>query len=511
MSLSQNKTIALNSVYIFLKLAITSVISLIASRWVLDALGQSDYGLFNVIGGVVVILNVFNTAMITTTYRYIAYELGITHNSNVNKVFSASILIHFVLSIVILVVGLFVGLWYVNNILNLDSGNYDDARFILIVSVVTTSISTLFVPFQGLLVAYEKFHISAIIEVFSKILFIAAVYYLLCKANYGVRIFSLIQLTIIAISSLAYYYYCRVKYKNIIKFNIIYDKKLYKEMTSFTGWTLIGASSYIGQTQGSSTVLNYFFGTSVNAAFAVANQIENFISMFARNLSQAAIPQITKSYSGGDNDRSIRLTGYISKYTFFLMSIVAFPLLLEMDFVLGVWLKSVPYGASLFCKLLIINGLANSLNSGIPSLIQATGKIKVFQIIGSSLSLLSIPISIVLYSMGTMPQTIIIVFTITSFLNLIVGLFLLKQILHIDIVYFFKISYSKVIVITLFLILCYFIYNPCNYTLAQHLSGLCITELYLFVVLVIFGLDRHEKELIKQFIKAKIFNRQSKN
>lgn len=498
------KVIAINSVYIFSKLVITSIISLIVSRWVLDALGPSDYGLYNVVGGIVVILNLLNTAMVTTTYRFIAYEMGKGEKGNINKIFSASFTIHLCLSVFILVIGLLVGLWYVNNILNIDTGNYGDARFILIISVITTSISTLFIPFQGLLVAYENFLVGFVVEVSAKILYLIAVLVLLCKLGLGVKIYALILMLVTVISCLSYFIYCKVNHREVIKFKFVKDKVLYKEMSSFTGWTLLGTTSYVGQTQGSATILNYFFGTGVNAAFAVANQVENFIAMFSRNLSQAAIPQITKSYSGGDNSRSITLTGYISKYTFLLMSMVAFPLLLDMDFILGLWLKSVPDGASLFCKLLILNGLITSLNSGIPALIQATGKIKTFQIIGSIIALLCIPVSIVLFTIGTIPQTIVVVFTVASFINLLVNLALLRHILNIDIRFFFKISFSRVIIIFAFLSLGYIFYNPNAFTLSQHVLGLCLSEVYLFILIGLFGLDKREKEIIKKYIKNRI-------
>ena len=205
-------------------------------------------------------------------------------------------------------------------------------------------------------------------------------------------------------------------------------------MFSFSGWILFGACSSVGKTQGSAMVINYFFGTIVNAAFAVANQVENFILMFSRMLNQAAVPQITKSFSSGNQERSVKLASYISKYTYILMSLVAFPLIVEMDFVLGVWLKDVPDGATEFCQLIILGALIGCMGEGIPALTQASGKIKIFQLILSTLSLLGLPISFVCYKFGAVPYTILIVYCGISLLEAVIRLILLKRILNINII-----------------------------------------------------------------------------
>ena len=247
-----NKKIAINSIVIFTRLAVISIISLVVSRLVLKALGASDFGLYNVVGGIVVLLNVINTAMITTTYRFIAYELGKREQGQINKVFCTSFVIHCIFALTVLVFGLTIGLYYVNTYLNVPDGKLGDARFILIVSVITTSISTLFVPFQGLLVAYEKFIVSTIIDISAKLFLVASVYVFLSIYHYGVRAYAIIQFFQIAITGLFYYLYSFKHYKEIIKVFIPKDIELYKNMFSFTGWTFVGASASVLKTQGSS-------------------------------------------------------------------------------------------------------------------------------------------------------------------------------------------------------------------------------------------------------------------
>ena len=374
--MNENRKIAINSVVIFIRLAIVTIVSLVVTRLVLKALGASDFGLYNVVGGIVVILNVINTAMITTTYRFIAFELGKKDEGHVNKVFCTSFAIHGIFAIAILVLGLTIGLFYVNTYLNVPDGRLIDARYILVVSVLTTALSTLFVPFQGLLVAFEKFTVSAVIDISTRVFLLVSVMVFLTHFKGGVRAYAIIQFFQIALTGLFFFLFSYRHYRTYIKFKISKDIGLYKDMFNFTGWTFVGATASVLKTQGSAAIINLFFGTIANAAFAIANQVESFILMFSRNLAQAAIPQITKSFSGSDTDRSVRLTCYISKYTFILMCIASFPVLIERDFLLSLWLEDVPVGTSMLCALMILSGAVDCLGAGIPALVQATGKIK---------------------------------------------------------------------------------------------------------------------------------------
>lgn len=501
--MNENKKIAVNSLIIFARLCVVSVISLISSRVVLQALGVSDFGLYNVVGGIVALLNVFNTAMVSTTYRYIAYELGKGADGDTNKVFNTSFAIHAGFASVILVLGLSIGLLYVNNFLNVAPEKLGDARFVFFVSIVTTMISTLFVPYNGLLVAYERFHVPAIIDVIANLVRLGLLFVLLHYGGNRIRLYSLIMLSFIVLQSLLVYLYSYKNFKDVIAFKIQRDGKLYKEMFGFSGWILFGASASVGKTQGSVMIINYFFGTIVNGAYAIATQVEHFIQLFARSLGNAAIPQITKSFSGGDKGRSMRLASYISKYTFVLMSLVAFPVILEMDFLLGVWLKEVPEGASTFSKLIVLGALLSSVGEGIPALVQASGEIKYFQLTLSTLSLLGLPVSILLFHLGYEPYMILVVYCGVSIVAAFVRLYLLKRIINMDIRFFVKTSYLKVVYISIPLILVYLFYNPSNYTTIQHILGLFMLEVFLVLDIALLGLDNTERNLIKSTLKSR--------
>ena len=499
--MNENKKIAFNSVILFVRLCIVSVISLISARFVLQALGASDYGLYNVVGGIVALLNVVNTAMVTTSYRYIAFELGKGEKGNPNKVFNSCLAIHVVFGLFILVVGLPVGEWYVSNYLNVPAESISDAHFVLRVSVFTTMVSTMLVPYQGLLVAFEKFYVSAVIDILTQSLKLAAIFALVYYVGNRLRMYSLIMMGYVLVSSALFLIYSYRHHRATGRLRVNTDIKLYKEMFSFTGWILFGACSSIGKTQGSAMIINFFFGTVVNAAFAVANQVENFILMFSRMLNQSAVPQITKNFSGGNKDRSVKLASYISKYTYILMTLVAFPVIMEMDFILTIWLKEVPEGSTEFCQLMILGGLIGCMGEGIPALTQASGKIKYFQLIMSSISLMGLPIAFVLYKYTTVPPyTILVVYLGISLLCAGIRLVLLKRILNINIRYFITTSYSRMLYISIPLVITYLLYDSSSFTTGQHLLALVCLEVFLVVDIAILGIDKNEWKIINNEI-----------
>ena len=498
--MNENKKLAVNSAILFVRLLVVSFIGLVCARLVLQALGASDYGLYNVVGGFVVLLNVVNTAMITTTYRYIAYELGKGEQGDSNHIFNCSLAIHVAFGVLILVFGLSVGEWYVSNYLNVPPDSVNDAHFVLRVSVLTAAISTFLVPFQGLLVAYEKFYVSAVIDIITNLFKLAAILMLVHMSGDRLRIYSLIMMAYVFISASLFLFYSYRHYPATCRLRLVRDWPLYCEMFSFTGWLLIGAVSSVGKTQGSAMIINYFFGTVVNAAFAISNQVENFILMFSRMLSQAAVPQITKSFSGGDRQRSVKLASYISKYTYILMSLVAFPVIMDMQFLLEVWLKEVPEGTATFCRLMVLGGLIGCMGEGIPALTQASGKIKYFQIILSGISLMGLPIAIVSYNFGAPAYAILVIYCGIWLLSAAVRLVLLKRILGIDIRYFIVTSYSRMLYISLPLVVAYLSFNLSGLSFGQHIAVLAGLEAFLIFDILALGLDSREREIIRKFL-----------
>lgn len=501
--MGENKKIAINTIIIFIRLVIVSIAGLLVSRVVLQKLGASDFGLYHVVGGIVLLLNVFNSALTSTTYRYIAYELGKKNKGNPNLVFNTSFAIHAFMAVCILLIGLPVGEWYINGYLNVEPGRLDDAFFVFRISVLTASVSTLLVPYNGLLTAFEKFNVTAIIDISVQLLRLFMVYTLLDIADDSLRAYSLIMMTFTLTGSGSYLFYSIFKYKEIIRPRIVRNLKLYKEMLVFAFWTLFGAVANIGKSQGSNIIVNFFFGTIVNGAFAIAYQVESFTLMFARCLNNAAIPQITKNLSGGNSERSVSLTSYISKYTYFLMLFVAFPVMLDIDFLLDLWLDKVPEGAGLYCNLMILGCLFGCLGEGIPALVNATGKIKNYQLVVNLFLLSGLPISFLLFKFGMPVQALLIVYCIIGALCAFLKLYMLRRLIEFDVVNFMKISYLRMLLVSIPLIFIYMVYDVTGFSFLEHILGLIFMEILLCLSIILLGFDKQERIVILNKIRKK--------
>lgn len=507
--MNDNQRIAFNSIIIYVRLIIVSFITLLLSRVVLDALGASDFGLYSVVGGIVLLLNVLNSSMASTTYRYLAYELGKGTEGNTNRIFNTSFIIHICFAAAILIIGAPIGDFYISHYLNVTEGSLGDARFVFHLSIIAAALNTMLVPYQGLLVAYEKFSANATIDILANLLKLGVIFLLIYSDTNRLRLYSYIMLGYTIVNCLAYVLYCWNKHRNVVIFHFYRGKKLYKEMISFSGWTLFGAAANVGKTQGSAVVINYFFGTIVNAAYSVAHQVEMFVLMFARTLNQAAVPQTTKSYSAGNMARSIRLTSYVSKYTFILMALISFPVMLEMNFLLGLWLKEVPAGASTFCKLAMLGNLLGCLGEGIPNLINACGKIKAYQVVVSLILVSGLPISFFFYKAGFNMYTIVAVFCVINFVNGFVRLFMLRRVVEFEVLSFMRISHLRVLLMSIPLAIYYYFYMAYAHpqSVLGHIVGILSAIAFFGIVVMTMGLDSPERAKVKFFITNKLIRK----
>ena len=399
--MDDNKTIAINTVVLTIKLVITIVCSFVVSRLILRALGADDHGLYNVVGGIVVMLNLVATSMIATSFRYLAVEIGKGESGNPQKVYSTLLLIHFIMAALLIVLGWPIGSFYINHYLNVTNATISDAHFVYVFSLVATFFSIIVVPSNGLLVAYEKFLPLSIIDIVRSLFNVGVAIVLLYYFGNRLRFYAVLMSILNIVNSLAYFVYCRYRYTEIVKFKFNKNKNDYKEITSFTGWMLLGASAVVGRTQGVAMVINLFFRNSINAAFGLATQIGNAASMFTTTLRQAFTPQIMKNQEINAT-RSLNLVYAISRYTFLIMLIISVPLLLCMDTILALWLgaDNIPPLTSVFSSFLLVDGLIAGLCAGFDASIQASGRVRKNQIGYTIINISIIPIVYVLYRMG---------------------------------------------------------------------------------------------------------------
>ncbi|HHV38274.1 MAG TPA: oligosaccharide flippase family protein [Tepidimicrobium sp.] len=494
-----NKLIAKNSLFLYIRLIATTIIGLLTSRYTISALGAESFGLFSVVGGVVSMMAFINTIMVATTYRFVAVELG-KKDGNVNKIFNTSLSIHIAIALIVVLLSITVGIYYISNYMNLPEGRLNDALYVFVIAIISTVMMIIGVPFQGFLVAKEKFSVTVPIEVFSKGLQLVLVILLNYLNGNRLIIYALFILIAHSINPLMYAVYSYKAYFKEIRPKLYKDMKQYLEMIKFSGWMAIGAGSSMLEHQGSALIINKFFGTLLNASFGIAGQVRTMVGMFTRSLSQAIVPQISKSYSGGNEKRSKRLVVFASKYSFLLMLIPLVPIMLEIDFMLNLWLTEVPKFTTSFVRIMLIQSLIQSLSSGIPTLIQASGKVAYFTIFTSIAILISLPLAFILYSIGFPPHSISYIYAFTALLNFIVTIYLLKFILKFDTGFFIKEVVARALLVLIVVSPAAIIPFVLREGWIRFFISAIVGELLLFAGIYFVGMEKNEKKMVRQFV-----------
>ena len=489
-----NRRIAGNTMVIWGRMLAIIVIGLLCTRFVFQALGASDVGLYTVVGGIIAMLGFLSSAMTATTRRYINIEMG-KPGGNPNKVFNICLSLHVGLALVIFLLAETLGMYYVLHWLKVAPGKLPDAIFVFQVSIVTACLNIVNMPYQALMESFEKFLQTSLIDIASNLLRLVLCIVLLHYNGNGLRFYALLMCAMTFCSMALYHLYCHRHWPDIIRKRRYKDKALYREILGFNTWSALGAGASLARTHGSSLLINFFFGTLVNGAFSIAFQLENFAYMAVLRISNAAAPQITQNYGGGNKDRSLDLVYKISRFSALLMTVIVFCGLVELGFVLDLWLKEVPAGALLYCQWTLASALVRSFTGGTAILEQATGRIKWFQILGSAMSLACLPIGWVLYRLGAAPVTILYVYIAYTLVYRVVELVLLRRMMGFRIGDYLAKAYLKPLAVVAVMALYLFAYHalmPAQMGFAGRVGGIALT----FVVscAAVFGLGMYPWE-----------------
>jgi O-antigen/teichoic acid export membrane protein len=496
----KDKIITKNSFFLLIRLIVTTFIGLYVARIVLSELGVDNYGLFAVVGGFVAMMSFLNPSMAVTSNRFIAVEIG-KKDGRPNKIFNSVLLIHITLALLVALLGETLGRWYINNHLNVSPFKIHDAFFVLRLSIASTCISIISVPFQGLITAKEKFNVRVFIELSKAFLQLGLVIWLTFHTGNKLRVYASIMMVVMLLPSLMNILYCRSTESDIVKWAFNREISDYKEIVGFSAWIMIGAIAHLSIRQGAALTINFFFGTALNAAFGIASQVYNYITMFVLNLNQAAVPQIMKSFSAGDPQRSLNLANRISKYSFFIMLMVATPILLSIDNILVLWLKNVPEFTEQFVILMIINGLVGVLGSGFDAVIQSTGNIKKFQIYYSIISLLTLPIAYIFFTFQFPPHTITAVTIFTTIFILILRIAILTNQTEFQINSYYIETIHPALLVLVFIVPLFIADALIEFnTLNNVLLSICSVPLT-GIIIFIFGLTPQEKRTFKDLLK----------
>ncbi|MGN1256403.1 MAG: MATE family efflux transporter [Bacteroidaceae bacterium] len=405
---SNNKRIAKNTLLLYVRMLFLMAISLFTSRVILATLGVEDYGIYNVVGGVVAMFGFINSSMSSATQRYITFALGKGDKERQQTVFSTSLQIHALIAFVIVVLGETVGLWFLYNKMHIPVERMDAAFWVLQCSLASTVIMIVSVPYNAVIVAHEKMSAFAYITIFEVVLKLAIVYLLLVFSFDKLIIYSILILIVQLSIRFCYSAYCHRHFLET-KYKHVWDKNLFMEMTSFAGWSFWGNLAGVLYTQGLNMMLNIFFGPVVNAARAVAVQVQHAIQQFVSNFQMALNPQITKTYAKGKMNQMHSLMFRSARFSFLLLFFISLPVILETEFILSVWLKQVPDDAVIFTQIMICISLIYTTANPCVIANQATGKVKVYQMVVGGILLMILPISYIVLKLGAPAYSVFLV------------------------------------------------------------------------------------------------------
>ncbi len=421
-----NKRIAINTVYLYIRMIVTLVVTLYTSRVVLLVLGIEDFGVYNLVAGVVVLFSFLNSAITNGIQRFITFALGKGDKEYERKIFTTSFVALLILALVLVALCESVGLWLLNHKLLIPEGKLPVANTVFQISLAVMVVEIFRTPYNALIIAYERMNFFAYVSILEAALKLSVVFALYTIAGNKLLIYALLLLFVAVVVNGAYMWFCKRKIPVSIS-RRAFDGHTLRELGSFSGWNLLGGVADIGYQQGTNMILNIFCGVTLNATMGITNQVKNSVFNFARNLLAAANPQIIKSYANGERAYLNSLLAEVSKYSFFLIYFTSMPLILNMDLVLNVWLKTPPPYAVYFCNLMLGFCMIDTFVSPLWTAAQAEGNIRTYQIVSSLILLLNVPLAWLVLRLGAAPYSIIVVQICVAIPGLIYRVWYLKH------------------------------------------------------------------------------------
>ncbi len=499
-----NKKLAKNTLFMYFRMLLTMIVGLYTSRVVLQTLGIEDFGIYNVVGGVVVLFTFINSAMSTVTQRHLAYELG-KKDGDMSKIFSMCFNIHVGIAIIITLLAETGGLWFLNNKMNFPENKMLVVNIVYQITILTTIANIIRVPYNALILAEEHMNFYAYTGIVEALLKLLIVYLLVFLALNKLILYAVLLFLVISIINIIYIYYCKSRFHDI-KLIKVHDRNIYKSLLSFSGWSMFGSLANVGYQQGINVLINIFYGVTFNTVVGIANQVNTNISNFVVNFQQALNPQLIKTQSSGDKERQFSLICKASKFSFLIMFFIALPLMINLNYVLELWLGIFPSHTIEICNIIVIAALIESLSGPLFVTIYAVGKIKKYQIAISTLLLLNVPISYLIGKFGGSAEGMFYVRMLIYVLCFVTRIIFLKELIDLD----WK-KYLINAVVPIIIVLCViFIPIVCLYKFLIVDNFICfvlissIIVIYESIVILFLGLTNSERKGIIRIFKNKI-------
>ena len=495
-----NGAIAINTAILYIRLAIVSVCGLAYTRFSLQALGVTDFGMFSVVACIINFAAVINTTMTSTSNRFIATAIGRGDKEETNRQFNVNLLIHILIALGTAAIALPVGHWYIDHHVNYE-GDLADVRMVYDISMSGWILSFIGVPYNGLLLARERFFVFCSTDVLSSIVKLVVTYLLIDHFTNKLLIYSLVIAFMTGFPTIVFIFYCNRNFPEITRTRFVRGWQRYRKVLSFSADVGIGALASIVRNQGGALLVNAFFNTVTNAGLAIANSVAPILQTFANNAQKSISPQIVKNYAMGDLGRSTSLVCLASRVTYLALFTISLPFLLIPEQILGIWLTETPPYAVIFIRLLIIDQLILSINAGITDYIFATAKIRLYQIVTNGLNVLSVVVGYAVMTAGYAPEWLFYVYIAFSVFIFLIRPILLTRVVKFDMHMLIVRSYIPVFGVTLLFVPVFLLKTTAVASIGPWVF-MVIAYVYYIVLTWILGLTKNERTFLLEKSKS---------
>lgn len=485
---------------LYVRMLFGMLVSLYTSRVVLQALGVEDYGIYNVVGGVVAMFSMISNSLSSSVSRFLTFELGKGNLEGLKRVFSTSLSIHVALVLVIVLLSETLGLWFLNTHMTIPENRLYAANWVFQASVFTFVINLLSVPFSASIVSHERMSAFAYIGILDIMLRLLIVLFIAYSGwNFDrLIVYSLLLVVVVCIMQAIYWNYCTRNFKEC-KFGLSFDVNYWKEMSSFAGWNFIGCTARLFKDQGVNILLNLFIGPIINAARGIANTVNNVLASFSGNFMTALNPQITKSYAAGDYDYMFSLVERGSRFSYYILLLFALPMLFETEFVLTLWLKHYPAHTVNFVRLILIVTMCDILSNTLINLQVATGKIRNYQLIVGSMLLMNFPLSYLCLKIGFPPESTFVVAFVVAVFCLLLRLWFLREMVGLSIKrYLYRVCGNVLCVTLVAAVIPALLYMQMSDGLMRFLLMCVLTMLCSSMAIYFVGCSNNERKFINE-------------
>lgn len=423
---SDNKRIAKNTLLLYIRTLFVMVISLYTSRVVLQALGVDDYGVYQVVGGVVAMFSIISNALSSAISRFITFEIGHGDKDKLRKIFSTSVIIQIGLALIVLVAVEVIAIWFLETQMQIPDGRMDAARWVLQCSLITFCINLISIPYNACIIAHEHMKAFAYVSVLDALLKLGVCFCIMALPSDKLISYAILLTVVALIIRLIYGIYCHKHFEET-RGKIVFDKTIFKEMAGFSGWSFFTNTNHLLNTQGVNMLMNVYFGVTVNAARGIATQVENAVLAFVTNFTTAINPQITKSFAAGETDRTQDLVCRGAKFSYLAMLLLSIPIICETETILNIWLPEVPQYTVIFTQLSLVLGTIDCLGATGFTAVMASGRIKKYALILTPIGFLEFPLTWIFFSLGSSVVWTYYLYIMVKFTVLIVRTYLLKE------------------------------------------------------------------------------------